>query len=422
MIALVDCNSFYCSCERLFRPDLSHTPIVVLSNNDGCAVSRTDEAKALGVKMGQPFFEFKNLCNSKGLVVFSSNFALYTNLSDRVMGTLKDIAPAVEVYSVDEAFLDLSGIEINQLDAFGRMVSQTIMQNVGIPVGVGIGKTKVLAKVANRLAKKIKARTGGVVALIDEKTTNWALKECPIEDVWGIGRANTHKMKMLGIHTAYDLANYPNDKLILKNFTKVGLMIKHELQGIVCHSFGIPAEKKKEIMCSRTFSGVMYDINGLKEAIASYVSLAAEKMRQQGSYCSRLDIFFYTNPHNDSPRDNVFDYYKLTIPTLDTLYLIEIALKLVDRNFKNGFGYKKAGVKLSNFSDESSVQLGLFESNDSREDRHQLMRTIDKINFREGDGAIKSLACGVDNKAWDMNRNHKSGRYLTSWNGLPKCI
>lgn len=418
MIALIDCNSFYCSCERLFRPDLATTPIVVLSNNDGCAVSRTDEAKALGVKMGQPYFEFKHLCKGSGLVVFSSNFSLYTNISDRVMGTLAELAPQIEVYSVDEAFLNLSSFKNVDLFTHGVTIKNAIEQNIGIPVGVGIAKTKALAKVANKLAKKKKSI--GVVVLNNQSEIDNALKIFPVEDLWGVGKASALKMKVLGIKTAYDLAYYKNEKLILKTFTKTGLMIKHELLGIPCHIFGAEVEKKKEIMCSRTFSSAKYDINSLKEAVANYVTLAAQKMRRQGSACSRIEVFFYTSPYQEMARDSVFDFYKLSIPTLDTLYLIECALKLVQANFKNGYGYKKAGIKLSAFSDHSLMQLGLFDNQVINSERESLMNIMDKINIREGDFTIKSAACGSDGKAWEMNRDHKSGRFLSSWNSLCK--
>lgn len=415
MIGLVDCNSFYCSCERLFRPELMSKPVVVLSNNDGCAVSRTDEAKRLGIKMGQPFFEFSSLCKSDGLIVFSSNFPLYTNLSDRVMQTLKEHSPAVEIYSVDESFLNLEGITNHQ--AFGIDLKRKIERNVGIPVGIGISKTKTLAKVANRIAKK-KKDYGGVVILETQAQIDEALKKFPIEDVWGIGRASTLKMNLLGIKTAHDFANYKNEKLILKNFTKTGLITKHELQGIQCHPFGVIQEKKKEIMCSRSFSSPKWDKSSLKESIAIYVTMAAEKMRKQGSYCSRLDIFFWTSPFQSGPNHQAFESHKFNLPTLDTLYLIEKALELVDRSFKVGCGYKKAGIKLSNFSDHDEVQLGLFNDQDATKDRNRLMTTLDMINSKVGEGSLKSAACGVNSHKSDVNQTHKSPRYLTSWKEL----
>lgn len=415
MIGLMDCNSFYCSCERIFRPELMNKPVVVLSNNDGCAVSRTDEAKKLGIKMGQAFFEFTDLCKTNGLIVFSSNFPLYTNLSDRVMQTLKDNTPQVEVYSVDEAFLKLDGIK--DFNEFGLNLKRKIEKNIGIPVSVGISKTKTLAKVANKIAK-IERSNRGVVTLETQAEIDNALKDFPIEDVWGIGRASSLKMKLLSIKSAYDFANYKNEKLILKTFTKTGLITKHELQGIQCHPFGAIQEKKKEIMCSRSFASPKWEKFSLKESMATYISMAAEKMRKQGSYCSRLDVFFWTSPFQSGPGHQVFESSKFSLPTLDTLYLIETALELVERSFKHGYAYKKAGIKLSNFSDHGEVQLGLFNDHEDLKDRNQLMAALDMINSKVGEGSIGSAACGTKNHKRDTNQTYKSPRYLTSWREL----
>jgi len=416
MIGLVDCNSFYCSCERLFRPELSNRPIVVLSNNDGCAVSRTDEAKDLGIKMGQPFFEFKNLCKSDGLVVFSSNFQLYTNLSDRVMGTIKDMCPLVEVYSVDEAFVNLNGF--TEIDIFARRIKHTVERDTGIPVSVGVAKTKTLAKVANKIAKKNKVHTDGVVFLDNEKSIDLALKSFPIKDIWGIGSASASKLKLLGINTAYEFAHYKNEKLILKLLTKTGLMIKHELLGIECHKFGSSHEKKNEIMCSRSFDTPKFHINEIKESIANFIDLASSKMRRQESYCSRMDIFYYTSPFQDLMKHSVCRTYKFSVPTLDTLYMTDIAMKLVDESFKLGFGYKKAGVKLYELVNIENVQLGLFENYEIIDRRHRLIKTIDRVNLREGSGVLKSASCGAQNSGFGMKQVYKSPRYLTTWKSL----
>lgn len=416
MIGIVDCNSFYCSCERLFRPELINTPVVVLSNNDGCAVSRTDEAKQLGVKMGQPFFEFKSLCKEKGLVVFSSNFHLYTNLSDRVMETLKDLSPKVEVYSIDEAFLDLSGM--NSLDKFGHNIKKTIERDTGIPVSVGISKTKTLAKVANKIAKKNKMTSNGVVILENQKEINLALRDFPVSDLWGIGSASAHKLNLLGIKTAFEFANYRNEKQILKLLTKTGLMVKHELLGTECHKFGSSLEKKKEIMCSRSFDTPKFNIHEIKESIANFVDLASSKMRRQQSYCSRMDIFYYTSPFNEVIRHSVFQTYRFAIPTLDTLYITDVAMNLIDKTFRHGFGYKKAGVRLYEFTNIGDVQLGLFEDYDQVENRRRLMTSIDKVNSREGVGTLKSASCGTNNYGFNMRQVFKSPSYLTVWECL----
>lgn len=414
VFALVDCNSFYCSCERVFRPDLKHKPVIVLSNNDGCAIARTSEAKALGIKMGAPYFKIKELCQKYGVAVFSSNFALYTNLSDRVMNTLVQLCPKVEVYSVDEAFCDLSGIK--NLSEFGFTIKNTIAKNIGIPTGVGIGPTKVLAKLANHVAKK-SARSQGVVNLMNEEFRKMVLQKVPVEEIWGVGRASSEKLQRLGLKTAYDFAYYNNEEHIQKVFTKVGVQIKHELLGINCFTLEQDVEAKKEIMCSRTFGGSVIDLAALKESIANYISNAAEKMRAQDSLCTQVSIFARTNPFKQTEQFYLYDRAKLMHPTCDTRKLIHIAFELLEKNFRYGYEYKKAGVKLSGFYNTQEYQLDLLSAGDSLED-FRLMEVIDRINAREGEGVVKLMACGVDDKAWRMNRAHKSPRYLTSWEDL----
>ncbi len=414
LIGLVDCNSFYCSCERIFRPDLKDRPVVVLSNNDGCAIARTNEAKALGIKMGEPYFKIKKLCTDKKVSVFSTNFSLYTNISDRVMATLKKYCPEVEVYSVDEAFINLSGIK--DPESFGRKIKEIILKHIGIPVSVGIAPTKVLAKVANRLAKKSK-KAQGVVVLDNEIYINEALRRTPIEDLWGVGIKNAQKMRALGIKRGIDLKEYKNDSLIRKNFSILGLRMKLELEGIQCFVFNEPFVKKKEIMCSRTFGDSVFSKTHLKTAIANYVTNAAAKLRQQDSKCLKLSVFARTNSFK-----NIAQYYmlgeKLLVnPTSNTLYLIEIAHELIDKHYQEGYEYKKAGVRVSSFMDQQTYQIDLLERGDSAIEE-KLMNTLDLINYREGDGTIKSLACGIDDKAWRMNREFKSARYTTSWNEL----
>lgn len=414
IIALVDCNSFYCSCERVFRPDLKNKPVVVLSNNDGCAVSRTPEAKALGVKMGEPYFKFKDLCLTHDLKVFSANFSLYTNFSDRVMNTIKKLSPNVEVYSVDEAFVDATGL--GDPSEFGKSIKARVERDTAIPVGVGLGPTKVLAKAANRLVKK-HAQFDGVLSLVEEKDRAKYLRNLDIEDVWGIGRANTVKMKALGIRSAQDLVAFKNEKQIQKIFTKVGLQIKHELMGIPCFEFNKPIEPKKEIMCSRTFGGTLEHIDSLKEVVANYVTDAAEKLRAQDSCCQELTVFARTNPFNETDQYFLHETIKIPTPTLDTRKLILFAHAALLKGFKEGYSYKKAGVRLSGFYTSCELQMDLLNENDSIETK-ELMKVIDKINSREGETILKSAACGVHEKAWSMNQDHKSPKYTTSWSEL----
>ncbi len=414
MIALVDCNSFYCSCERIFKPHLNKKPVVVLSNNDGCAVARTKEARALGVKMGEPYFKFKHLCKTKDLRVFSTNFALYINISDRVMSLLKKFSPEVEVYSVDEAFIDLSGVK--NPDAFARELKKIILLHVGIPVSIGVAPTKVLAKVANKVAKS-SVKAHGVVVLDNVKLKDIALKRVAIEDLWGVGRKNAVKMRMLGIKTAYDLKEYKNDQKIRKIFSILGLRMKHELEGIQCFEFNEAIKKKKEIMCSRTFGDSVFKKKHLKKAIANYVSNAAEKLRKQESKCLKISVFARTNSFKNTPQYYLYGEMKLTNPTSNTIKLIHHARALVDKYFKDGYEYKKAGAKISSFMDQYEYQINFLDATDKQKDE-SLMKVVDLINTREGKGTIKSLACGIEDKAWRMNRNFKSPRYTTSWNEL----
>ncbi|ATH07973.1 hypothetical protein BIY24_08415 [Halobacteriovorax marinus] len=416
--ALIDCNSFYCSCERIFRPELEGRPVIVLSNNDGCAIARTPEAKALGIKMGDPFFKIKKFCEENEVSVFSSNFALYTNISSRVMNTIIKECAKVQVYSVDEAFADFSGIENKR--EFGLHLKTIIKENIGIPVGVGIGPTKVLAKLANHIAKK-STKAGGVVDLSEQKWQDVALKMTPIEDVWGIGRASASKLSSLGIRSAYDFKVFKDEKLIKRVFTKVGLQIKHELMGIPCFDFEMDIAAKKEIMCSRTFGNNLQTLKDLKESMANYISSAAQKMRGQNSMCTELSIFARTNPHTNAPQFYLYQRAKLVNPTSDTRKLIAEAFELLERSFKEGYQYRKAGVKLSNFHSSDELQIDLFSPADSLLDI-KLMNTIDHINSLEGDGAIKLGACGISDRAWRMNREYKSPRYTTSWDELPKFM
>ncbi|OIQ19608.1 MAG: hypothetical protein BM556_03745 [Bacteriovorax sp. MedPE-SWde] len=419
LYALVDCNSFFCSCERLFRPDLEGRPVGVLSNNDGCFVSRTNELKSLGVKMGDPYFKVKSLCEKNDVAVFSSNFALYTNISDRVMSVLSTFSPEIEVYSVDEAFLDLSGIDVD-LNEYAREIRDTVFKWTGIPVSVGIAPTKTLAKIANNIGKKSK-KANGVVVLDNEKITDIALARTEISDIWGIGSKNAVKLRGLGIKTALEFKKYKNTKNIQKIFTKLGRMTQDELRGVSCFELNIVSEKKKEIMCSRSFGTPVSDLRGLRESVANYVTSACEKMRKQNSACAIIEIFCHSDPYKVG-EETYFgkDRVKFLTPTSDTRRVIKYAWKALDGLFQMGVLYKKAGVKLGSLADDNEMQCSLFGDTDNQKSL-ELMKVIDKINTREGDQVIRSMACGVDNKSWKMRREHLSQRFVTGWSELPKC-
>tara|TARA_R110002072_G_scaffold276051_1_gene437284 strand:+ start:9502 stop:10770 length:1269 start_codon:yes stop_codon:yes gene_type:complete len=418
VIALVDCNSFYCSCERLFRPDLLKTPIGVLSNNDGCFVSRTNELKALGVKMGEPYFKVKELCEKNNVAVFSANFSLYTNISDRVMRTLINFAPIVEVYSVDEAFLDLTGIQGN-IEEYCREIRETILRNVGIPVSIGIANTKTLSKVANKIAKNYD-KLGGVFHLSSRERIEWSLEKTKVEDIWGIGRRSSEKLNGLGVYNAKQFRDYKNERQIQKIFTKVGRRTQDELKGKTCLELNTIVEKKKEIISSRTFGAPVFDLKSLRESIANYATLASEKLRLQDSVCASIEVVVRTNPYK-----NVSQYYaakghRFNCHTNDTRTIIKYAWRVLDELFQQGFEYKKGMVRISGIRDGDQCQLSLFE-NSNIDKSKKLMEVIDRINRREGPQTIKSMACGVDSRAWKMRQDMKSPRYVTGWNNLKKC-
>ncbi len=419
IFALVDCNSFYCSCERLFRPDLANKPVGVLSNNDGCFVSRTNELKALNVTMGAPYFKVKDICKKNNVAVFSANFSLYTNMSDRVMMTLAQFSPEMEVYSVDEAFLDLSGFKHYDLVEYCREIKRVVEANTGIPVSIGIATSKTLAKVANHIGKKDKS-TKGVVSLLGTKERDIALERFAIDGVWGVGRQKAQQMKAMNIKTAKQLRDFKNDSLIQKLFTKVTRMTQDELRGISCFDLSLEVDKKKEIISSRTFGQPVFDLKSLRESVANYASLACEKLRKQDSVCSVVEVWIRTNPHKEIPQYYAIDSYKLSGQTADSKKIIKYAWQVLDKLYKQGYEYKKALVKLSGIRDRNQTQLALFDENDS-DKSETLMRVIDLINKRDGHNTIRSGACGVDNKAWKMKQDLKSPRFVTGWSELPKA-
>jgi len=418
-IALIDCNSFFCSCEILFKPHLKNKPVIVLSNNDGCAVSRTPEAKKLGIKMGDPYFKIKDLCKKHNVGVFSSNFSLYTDMSARVMKVLKGFSHRMEVYSIDEAWLDLSHIKSSDLHSYGKEIKETVERLTGIPVGVGIAQTKTLAKVANHIAKKDKSKNG-VHVLVNESEIHRDLKRFPIEDIWGIGRQSAIKLKMMRIRSAYDFMSFKNDKYIGRLLTKVGLQRSLELMGIPCFEIEPEPPKKKQILVSRTFGKDVYDKNKLKEAISNHVESACKKLRSQGSRAKSISVFFRTSPFSDGPKEKVCVEVKFNNASSDTFFFLKHALRIVDNEFKLGVGYKRSGVWLDGISSDDETQLDLFSCSPINEKRDILNKTIDIINEIHGPGTIKALSSATSNNVLKMLRNFKTPRFTTSWDELQK--
>jgi DNA polymerase V len=419
VFALVDCNSFYCSCEQVFRPELEGKAVAVLSNNDGCVVSRTPEAKKLQIKMGTPYFQVKHFVENKKLHCFSSNYALYADLSSKVMQTLAQFTPHLEVYSIDEAFLDLSGMKDYDLHLYAKAMKEAVLKNVHIPVSVGIGPTKVLSKLANHLAKKSK-KAQGIVDLSLKKYQDLALQRVSIEDVWGIGSASAAKLKMIGIKTAKDFRDYKNTAHIQRLLTIVGRKIQEELKGESCLPLEEFAAKRKQILSSKTFSQTITDLEQLKEAVSTYTSTAAEKLRKQDSLCSLIHVHIRTNPFQNTTQYYNQSYQVLLSPTSDTRKLIKAALKALESIYIPHYEYKKAGIILGNIVDKDQVQLNFLDpaQSDSFSD-DQLMKSMDYINQTQGKDTLKVGSCGI-NPPWKMLRDFKSPSYTTRWSDILK--
>ena len=424
MIAIVDCNSFYCSCERVFKPALHNKPVVVLSNNDGCIIARSDEAKQLGVGMAGPYFLAKPLIEKHNVAVFSSNYNLYGDMSWRVMEILRMIAgkEQVEVYSVDEAFINLDHVADNQLQAIAKQMKQTVETWTGIAVSVGVAETKVLAKVANRLSKKNKAASQGVMVLHTDEERNDALKKTMINDIWGVGGAYTEKLKNLGIITAYDLSKMP--QIWGKNFMGgvVGERLIRELNGIRSIGMEDALVTKKMIATTRMFGAPVSDLKSIKEAVATYTSRAAEKLRRQHGAAKIISVFVVPKEqsHNTKFRHGpvISSYTTLQMATSHTNELIKPALQLAEDLYERGRLYKKAGVMLSHIVPDTSIQGNLFVP-ESKNKQTMLMGMMDNINFSQRNDILKFASSGMT-RNWKMQQNFHSPRYTSRWDELFK--
>ncbi len=410
MFALVDCNNFYASCERVFRPDLVGKPVVVLSNNDGCVIARSNEAKAIGVPMGAPAFQYKGLFERNQVQVFSSNFALYGDMSNRVMEVLGNYCNDMEIYSIDEAFLDFKGYENFDLGETGLKMKKQVLQWTGIPISVGFAPTKALSKVANRIAKKFPERTKGVYLIDSEEKRIKALKWLKIEDVWGIGRRHAKRLQYQGIKTAYDFTQL-SDSWVRKHMTVVGLRLKHELLGIPTLQLD-EVQPKQNIATTRTFEKNYTEFAEVKERVVSFAVSCAEKLRKQNSCCNSIMVFIHTNGHReDLPQYSQNIVVKLPFATNSGIELAKFAIQGLEKIFKKGFAYKKAGVIVMDFTPEINHQLTLFSE---RNTKHiSLMKVIDKINTNWGQQKVR-LASQDMGRVWKMNQEKLSPRYTTS--------
>ncbi len=417
MFALADCNNFYASCERVFRPDLQGKPIIVLSSNDGCAIARSNEAKALGIRMGDPYFKIRELVERHGVAVFSGNMALYGDMSQRVRWVLEEFAPSIEVYSIDEAFLDLRGMSGIDFDDYAKRISARCWQMTSIPVSVGIAPTKTLAKIASKLCKHYPKLRGGCY-MHRKQDIEKVLRKFPIEEVWGIGRRSAPKLKMRGVHTAYDFTQLP-EGVVLGMFGITGLRIWRELQGTPCIEFEEGFESKQSICVSRSFSSEIYERKELEEQVANFASTVAEKLRKQHSVSAEIVIFAHTNRFKESaPQTHANSLVSFEIPTSDQRLIITQAVQAVRQLHKRGYGYKKAGVIATKIMDEKSVMHSLFEDTKAWEREQKITSALDAINRTFGRGTIR-LAVQGSGKIKSSSEN-QSPHYTTLWSDLPK--
>ena len=414
LFALIDCNNFYVSCERLFQPMLHGKPVVVLSNNDGCVIARSDEAKALGIPMGLPAFKLTDLVKKHCIEVFSSNYTLYGDLSARVMTTLTQWTPDVEVYSIDEAFLQFSTLPPDALTAYGQTIRATIQQWTGIPVSIGIGPTKTLAKLANRLAKR-SPEAQGVVILTSPSQIEATLTQTPIEAIWGIGPGYTRRLKAHEITTALQLRDV-NDRWVRQALGIVGLRLVWELRGISCLPLELCPPPKQSLMVSRSFGRPITRLTEMREAVATYTTRAAEKLRWHQVAAGVLTVFVMTNRFTNEPQYAKSVTMPLPVATQDTAELIRYALRGVEQIFREGYRYQKAGVILTALVSAHQVQTHLFDQHD-RERSQKLMAAIDAINREWGSGTVRYAAVGL-RPGWRMRCARRSPRYTTRWEEL----
>ena len=407
MIALADCNNFYASCERVFRPDLYNKPVLVLSNNDGCVIARSNETKALGIKMGVPAFKIKDIINNNNVNVFSSNFTLYGDMSNRVMSIYADECNAIEIYSIDEAFINMSGIA--NLEEKAVSIRNKVKTWTGIPVSIGVSKTKTLAKIANHIAKKYKKN--GVFLLDGDALTKRALKFFPVEDIWGIGRQLSRFLHQRNIKSAWQLANC-NDKWIRRHLTITGLKLVKELRGEICHPVGVAHPPKKNICTSRSFGIEVSNIDSLKESISSFAANCARKLRDQNTVCKKVSVFIKTNSFKPNTKQyQGYQVLELPTSTSDTIEISNLALRGLKNIYRSGHVYKKAGVIVHDIGKIDQIQLNMFDRVD-RSKRGNLMTSYDAINSRMGRDTVRLAVQGFDRK-WKMKQERLSPCYTT---------
>ena len=413
MYALIDCNNFYASCERVFNPSLKGKPVVVLSNNDGCVIARSNEAKQLGIPMGAPAFEHKHLFEQHKVQVFSANFALYGDMSNRVMNILSTYTPNQEIYSIDECFMDLSDMLVD-LNVYGLKMRNHVIQWTGIPVSVGVAPTKSLAKVANKIAKEFSERTGGCYVIDTEEKRIKALKWLPVADIWGVGRQHAKKLRAMGVNTAYDFCNLDNH-WVRKHMTVVGARLQDDLNGKAVIAMEV-LEKKQSIATTRTFEYDYKSYDQLRERISTFASTCAEKLRKQQSLCNAIEVFIASNrfkEQNEQYGRSV--HVKLPFPTNSSIEIINFAIAGLKSIYKENIGYKRAGVVLFDFVPEDAYQPSLFFNSNPK--HKSLMETMDKLNARFGD---KVRVSSLDKRTHKMRQERLSKKFTTNINDIIK--
>lgn len=417
--ALVDCNNFYASCERLFRPHLKNRPVVVLSNNDGCVIARSQEAKSIGIGMGAPLFKIRNLVEEHGVEVCSSNYALYGDISERVMTTLGSNAPNHEVYSIDECFLDVDNLAVPDLTEWCKNLRHSTYKWTGIPVSIGVGPTKTLAKLANRLAKK-SIKAAGVIDLSNH--SDWiepALRKTPIGDVWGVGRRWSQMLEERGIMTAHDFA-HAEDGWIRKKMGVVGLRTVHELRGYVCHALEDQPQPKQTTCCTRSFGETVTDKAQVHDALMSFAERAAEKVRAADQVAGVVQVFVRTDPFNpNAAQKSLSGSVTFDHPTSDARAITGAVARVLDRIWRDGFAWKKAGVMMLDLTARGAAPPSLFDAIATHDDG--LMCVMDALNQKYGRGSIRLGLAGKDQE-WRMRRDNLSPSYTTKWADLAKVV
>jgi len=418
MFALIDCNNFYVSCERIFNPKLKNKPVIILSNNDGCVVALSNEAKQLNIPFGSPFFKIQDIIKKHNVFVFSSNYELYSDISFRVMNALLNFSPDIEIYSIDEAFLSFKKFKQNSLTQYCFEIKNKIKKWIGVPISIGIGKTKTLAKLSCEIAKK-NPDYKGVFNINECENIEKLFKEIKVEEIWGIGQKQKDKLNKRNIYTIFDYIN-SDDNWLKINLTIIGLKIKYELKGDICFELNEIPQPKKSIVSSRSFGKDVSNFFELKEAISNYTTIAAEKLRAQNSVTKNISVFIATNRFKkDEPQYANIYTTKLPIATANTGTLIKYAIICLEKIFKPDYKYKKAGVMFTEIISKEKIELNLFEEKNFNDilKEEKLMNVIDKINEKYGNNTIKYLALGLNN-LWKMQRNQLSKRYTTNWNEI----